>query len=127
LLSIHDHDRVIPIKSVEDMCDGGSQIAARGELLLYKVGDHVAIGFRFQQVPACLEHCPELCMILDDSIMDDGNSAEAVDMGMGVCCHDTSMSRPTRVTETLCRRGVGTPVSIDAANVLVNEKLVRRR
>src|SRR5262245_12409724 len=63
------------------------------------MGEYLAVGLRAEDVPRSLEPRAQLGGVLDDAVVDDGESAGAVRMRMGVHVARLAVRRPARVSD----------------------------
>ena len=70
-----------------------------GHLLLDQVGQHLGVGGRGQGVPGGHELGPQLGVVLDDPVVDQGQAAGAVDVGVGVLGRRAAVGGPAGVAD----------------------------
>ena len=125
LAHVHDRDGVGAAGAGKRRAHGVEQVPGVG--LLDEVGQRLGVGLRGEPVPPCLQPVAELPEVLDDPVVDHGDLAGAVDVGMGVQVIRAAVGRPARVGEAdagvrrpvLHRRGeVG-----ELAHLLLDEKV----
>ena len=80
-----------------------------GHALLDQVRHHLGVGGRGQRVPGRLELGPQLGVVLDDAVVDDGQAARAVDVRVGVLRGGAPVGGPAGVPDggVMARRRVG--------------------
>ena len=64
---------------------------------LNQVRNDLCIRFRSEAMPICCEGSSKLTVVLDDSIVNDGQSPPAVHVGVGIGVRGASMGRPARM------------------------------
>ncbi len=86
--------------------------AAAGHLLLNEVGHHLGVGGRDERVPGGHELGPQLGVVLDDAVVDQGQPPGAVRVRVGVLGGGAAVGGPAGVTDRrrMPRRGVGRQV-----------------
>ena len=118
-------DRVTPLEAVDDVLDGRNEVDVRpgtrlelgavvdaaavarslpacGELCLKEVRDDLGVGLARELV--LVEHVSERVVVLDDAVVDDGDVARTVDVGMCVRVGRLAVRRPARVPDARPRR-----------------------
>jgi hypothetical protein len=72
-------------------------------------------------VATCLEFGAQSGVILDDAVVNHGDAACAIEMGMRVGPGDTAVRRPARVPDCEAGGRVRWRVTVETPNVLVKE------
>ena len=103
---VHDRQGVGAADPAQGGPDGVGEVAGVG--LLDEVGDRLGVGLRGEDVAARLEPVAELAEVLDDPVVDDGDVAGAVLVGMGVEVVRPAVGRPAGVGQA--DRGVRRPI-----------------
>ena len=106
LIAVHDHDRIGADHSAQGRPNGVGQVAVVG--LFDEVGKGLGIGLGGERVAPSLEAVAKLTEVLDDAVVDDGDLAATVHVGMGIEVVRPAVRRPARVGQA--HRGVGRPV-----------------
>ena len=78
---------------------GLGQRRAAGHLLLNQVGHHLGVGGRGQRVPGGLELGPQLGVVLDDAVVDEGQAPGAVGVRVGVLGGGAPVGGPAGVPD----------------------------
>ena len=78
---------------------GLGQGRAAGHLLLDEVGHHLGVGGRGHRVPGGLQLGPQLGVVLDDPVVDEGQPAGAVDVRVGVLLGRAAVGGPPGVPD----------------------------
>ena len=76
-------------------------------------------------MPARHELRPKFDVVLDDAVVDDGDTPGAIEMRMRVGGLDATVGRPTRVTDALGRARIGADTAVDATDIFVDEEVIR--
>ena len=107
LAAVHDRDGVRALGLAQRRADRVGEVAVVG--LLDQVGERLRVGLGGQPVAARLEPVAQLAEVLDDPVVDDGDVAGAVLVGMGVEVVRAAVGGPAGVGEAdrRVRRAVG--------------------
>ena len=97
LALVDDGQRIGAAGAPQGHAHGLREIALVG--LLDEVGDGLGVGLRLEGVAARLELDAQLDEVLDDAVVDDGQLARAVDVGMGVEVVGAAMRGPARMPQ----------------------------
>ena len=83
--------------------------AAGRHVALDQVGQHLGVGGRGEGMAVGLEVDPELMVVLDDPVVDEGQAAGAVEVGVGVLGRGVPVGGPAGVADgrRVAGRGVG--------------------
>jgi hypothetical protein len=125
--AMHDDEGVGPFELAKRGSRRLREVALVG--VLDEMRDRLGVGLRRERVAARLERVAQLAEVLDDPVMDDGDLARAVLVGMGIQVVRAPMRGPARVRQT--DRGVRRPVGDgrlevrELARALLDEQVPR--
>jgi hypothetical protein len=97
LALVHDDEGIRSLELAERRPHRIGEVALVG--LLDEMGDRLGIGLGRQRVAARLEPVAKLAEVLDDAVVDDGDVAGAVLVGMSVEIVRPPVGRPARVSQ----------------------------
>ena len=103
LLAMHHDDGVCALDPAKRRPDGVRKITLVG--FLNQVGERLGVRFGVEPMAARLETIPQFAEVLDDPVVDDGDLAGAVQVGMGVEVVRPTVGRPACMRKTHCRMG----------------------
>jgi hypothetical protein len=101
-----------------------------GPSRLYEMGDDLGVSVGREMMASRQELASKLLVILDDTVVDDGDATGAVQMRMSVAVRGSSVGGPARVTNAagtveVCHRGTF-PQMGNATGTLHSMEVARR-
>ena len=103
---LHAHDHVRLLGGEDDQGVGSGELPHRrpnglGQIplvpLLHEVGDDLGVGLGGEPVTGLDQPVLQGLVVLDDPVVDDGDAALAINVGMRVLVGRSSVSRPSRI------------------------------
>jgi hypothetical protein len=105
----HHGERPGPLEPLARVAHGAHEVTLRGPVpgVLDQVGDDLGVGVAPQRVAGAGEIGAQLLEVLDDAVVDDGDAAAAIQVGVSVPVGRGAVRGPTRVRDAGVAHQVG--------------------
>ena len=112
LLAAHEADSVGALGQAQRLGEGLEQIGLVLAAFLHKIDQHLGVGFGAEGIALGLEIGLELEIVLDDAVVDDGESAVVALVRVGVAHGGLAVGGPARVPHACGGGGRATPAQL---------------
>ena len=111
----HHGKRPRALEAAHRVADGPHEVAGGGTRpsVLDEVGDYLGVGLGDERVTTSLQIRPQLAVVLDDAVVNDGDAPAAVPVRMGVAVGRRPVRRPARMRDARRPDEVGRLAALD--------------